>query len=80
VAHIRTKCSAELILQVKQKAAANENNRRASSMVAMMRKAGNNFSEIARELNESGFRTAQGKQFHAMQVQRLAQSLGEVPG
>jgi len=67
------------VVAVKQKAASNENNRRASSMVAMMRQVGKNFSEIARELNESGFRTAQGKQFHAMQVRRLAQRLADLP-
>lgn len=59
----------------KRRAATNENNRRASSMVAMMRQAGKNYSQIARELNGAGFRTARGSAFHPTQVQRLAERL-----
>lgn len=59
----------------KLRAASNENNRRATSMVAMMRQAGKNLSEIARELNSAGFRTAQGSTFQPMQVKRLAERL-----
>ncbi|MVM42326.1 resolvase [Spirosoma sp. HMF3257] len=54
-----------------RRAASNENNRRASSMIALMRLAGKNYSEIALELNKSGFRTAKGGQFQATQVIRL---------
>ena len=61
-----------------QRAAGNENNRRASSMVAMMRENGKNYSEIARELNGAGFRTALGYKFQAMQVKRLAERLVNV--
>lgn len=40
-------------------------------MIASLRAAGNNWSEIAILLNEAGFRTARGKSFQAVQVQRL---------
>lgn len=53
------------------KARKNEHNRRAAAMIASLRTAGNNWSEIARLLNDSGFRTARGKLFQAVQVQRL---------
>ena len=53
------------------RASANENNRRASSMVQMMHRAGKNYSEIADQLNNSGFRTSQGCTFQATQVVRL---------
>ena len=54
-----------------KKAKRNEHNRRASAMVASLRASGNNWSEIARLLNEAGFRTARGKSFQTVQVQRL---------
>jgi hypothetical protein len=43
-----------------RRAAENENNRRSSSIIAMMRQAGRNYVQIAAELNHAGFRTAQG--------------------
>ncbi|WP_052731161.1 hypothetical protein [Spirosoma radiotolerans] len=55
-----------------RRAAKNENNRRASSMIAIMRQAGRNYVQIAAELNRAGFRTARGGQFQATQVMRLA--------
>ncbi|GAB3715817.1 hypothetical protein GCM10027592_56550 [Spirosoma flavus] len=58
-----------------RRAAANENNRRATSMIAMMRQANKNYTEIAAELNRAGFRTARGGQFQATQVMRLAQKV-----
>ncbi|AUD07160.1 resolvase [Spirosoma pollinicola] len=54
-----------------RRAAENENNRRASSMIALMRQAGRNYVQIAAELNRAGFRTARGAQFQATQVKRL---------
>ncbi|OJW75393.1 recombinase family protein [Spirosoma sp. 48-14] len=56
-----------------RRAALNENNRRATSMAIMMLKAGKNFSQIAYELNQAGFRTSQGCEFQATQVMRLIQ-------
>jgi hypothetical protein len=49
----------------------NQNNRRASSMVAELRSQGKTYTEIAERLNRDGFATSTGKEFHAMQVQRL---------
>lgn len=56
-----------------RKAELNENNRRALSMIKMMLRAGRNYTEIARELNQAGFRTARSCEFQATQVMRLAQ-------
>ena len=53
------------------RAAANENNRRALSMAEMMHRNGKNYTEIASQLNHSGFRTARGCSFQATQVMRL---------
>ncbi len=55
-----------------RRAAANENNRRASSMINLMRQAGRTYTAIAGELNRAGFRTARGGQFQPTQVMRLA--------
>jgi DNA invertase Pin-like site-specific DNA recombinase len=55
-----------------QRAAGNENNRRASSMIRHMRQAGKNYTQMAAELNRAGFRTARGCAFQPMQVRRLA--------
>jgi DNA invertase Pin-like site-specific DNA recombinase len=49
----------------------NPDNRRATSMIEMMRRAGKNYTEIAMELNSAGFRTARGCEFQATQVMRL---------
>ena len=54
-----------------RRAAANENNRRAASMIAMMRQAGQNLTQIATELNRAGFQTARGGRFQPTQVRRL---------
>ena len=55
-----------------RRAATNENNRRASSMINLMRQAGRTYSAIALALNRAGFRTARGGQFQPTQVMRLA--------
>lgn len=55
-----------------RKAERNENNRRALSMIRMMMKVGRNYTEIAGELNQAGFRTARGYTFQPTQVMRLA--------
>ena len=49
----------------------NENNIKATALIQSLRGNGLNWSEIARELNAKGFRTARGKEFQAVQVQRL---------
>ena len=49
----------------------NENNRKAYKLVCLLREQGKSFAEIARELNESGYKTSNGKQWQAVQVQRL---------
>lgn len=56
---------------MKDKAKANENNKRGKGYVVALRSQGLGWSEIARTLNNEGFRTAKGKAFQAVQVQRL---------
>lgn len=58
-------------------ALANENNRRATSMIALMRQTGQNLTQIAAALNRAGFRTSRGGQFQATQVMRLAKQDGQ---
>ena len=54
-----------------QNARSNEHNRRAAALASSLRGAGQNWSEVARMLNEHGFCTRRGKRFQAVQVQRL---------
>ncbi|WP_421827058.1 recombinase family protein [Larkinella sp.] len=54
-----------------EQAADNENNRRASAMVSMLRGQGKTYASIAEELNRAGFKTATGKLFQPTQVMRL---------
>ena len=49
----------------------NENSRRASALINMLRSAGKTYEQIAEQLNLAGFRTPRGSNFHKMQVQRL---------
>jgi len=56
---------------VKQKAALNENNKRAAAVVKLYRAQGLNWLAIASKLNEDGFRTSRGGSFQAVQVQRI---------
>lgn len=56
---------------IKQKARDNSRNKQASAFICSLVKEGLNLSEIARKLNEHGFTTSRGKQFHAKQVSRL---------
>lgn len=59
-----------------QKARSNTNCRRASCLIKQLRQQGKSYREIANELNEAGFKTANGKKFNAMQVKRLADRMG----
>ena len=59
-------------LQVRQQnAREHENNRRAAALATSLRETNRSWSEVARMLNEYGFRTRRGKQFQAVQVQRI---------
>lgn len=49
----------------------NENNRRAYTLIAVLKEKGLNYSAIANKLNEDGFKTARGCEFKAEQVKRL---------
>ena len=62
---------ANSIASRKQDAQLNENNRKAYKLVSLLREQGKTFAEISRELNESGYKTSNGKQWQIVQVQRL---------
>ncbi len=53
------------------KALNNQNNRRATALISMMKKEGKTYTQIASSLNEQGFRTSKGCEFYAVQVWRL---------
>ncbi|GAB3901356.1 recombinase family protein [Spirosoma agri] len=55
----------------KEMAEDNENSRRASALISMLRSDGKTYEEIAQQLNVAGFKTPRGSDFHKMQVQRL---------
>jgi len=55
----------------KDKARRNTKNRRAWAMIKELRKHGLSYQKIADRLNEAGFKTSLGKQFHSIQVKRL---------
>ena len=52
----------------------NENNIKAKSLVKALVKTGMNYSNIARELNEAGFKTSKGFEFRFESVKRLSKS------
>ena len=62
---------ANSIASRKQDAQLNENNRKAYKLVCLLREQGKSFAAISRELNESGYKTSNGKQWQIVQVQRL---------
>lgn len=53
------------------KAANNENNLRAASLVCALKKEGQTFDSIAQELNKAQFKTSRGFAFNAVQVKRI---------
>lgn len=55
----------------KDNANKNENNIRAKMIISEMIKSTNNKAEIARKLNENGFRTSRGGEFNNVQVIRI---------
>jgi len=48
-----------------------ENNRKATAMIVLMKNSGKSFYSIAKHLNENGFRTRNDKSFSQMSVKRL---------
>lgn len=58
-------------LKRSQNALNNENNRKATALIASMRNQGATFYHITKELNKAGFKTRRGKEFHQVQVKRL---------
>lgn len=55
----------------KQKAISNPNNVKAGAVVVLLRNNGVSYPQIAKELNEKGFKTSRGAKFTRVQAQRL---------
>lgn len=49
----------------------NENNRKAYKLIQSLMAQGRPYYEIVNELNDGGYKTSNGKQWHTIQVQRL---------
>ena len=56
---------------IKRKARENQNNKVATAYIISLIYQDKNFSEIATELNNNGFKTSRGKEFTSTQVKRL---------
>ena len=54
-----------------QNARDNQANKQASRVATLLQLQGHNLTQIARELNEAGYRTRRGKAFHLATVSRL---------
>ncbi|KAA5539120.1 recombinase family protein [Adhaeribacter rhizoryzae] len=59
----------------KNKARANENNKRAAALIQLHRQQNKAWKEIALELNNAGFKASRGGAFQAVQVQRIYERL-----
>ena len=68
---ITSSMRAKSIASRKKDAQLNENNRKAYKLVNLLRTQGKTYAEIARELNDGGYKTANGKAWQIVQVQRL---------
>ena len=55
----------------KRDARLNNNNRKAYKLSILLRQQEKTYAEIARELNDGGYLTANGKRWQTVQVQRL---------
>jgi len=51
--------------------------RHAFHFIEPLRKAGQSFASIAKQLNSEGYRTRTGKDFHAIQVKRIFDRLSQ---
>ena len=59
------------IEKIRRNAAQNTINQKAMKMIAKCKTAGMSYGAISRELNQNGFSTVRGKQFHRTTVKRL---------
>ena len=55
----------------REKARTNDNNTKAGAMVILLRGKGLSYPNIAKELNQKGFKTSRGGEFNRVQAQRL---------
>ncbi|MBF9255648.1 recombinase family protein [Pontibacter sp. 172403-2] len=71
-AFVRGTASPAGVAAIREKAQANENNRKAAALVRSLRVfQGLTWRQIAEELNRSGFKTSKGSKFQATQATRL---------
>lgn len=69
---LQSDVSAKAAESNRNRAATNENNRKASELISALLEAKVSYVEMARRLNRAGFKTARGMAFQATQVMRLA--------
>lgn len=69
--NLTSKAQAAGAAAVSKKAAENPNNKQAAYVIKLLQSTGKSLTEIAKELNEAGYKTSQGKEFKPMQVSRL---------
>ncbi len=65
--------SAKAAAANRERAASNENNRKATALIKALMGANLSYVAMANQLNEAGFKTARGCAFQATQVRRLLQ-------
>jgi len=70
-ASITSKMRSNSIQSRKRDARLNNNNRKAYKLSILLRQQEKTYAEIARELNDGGYLTANGKRWQTVQVQRL---------
>jgi DNA invertase Pin-like site-specific DNA recombinase len=70
-AKITSEMRANSIVSRRKDAQLNENNRKAFKLVNLLRTQGKTYADIVRELNDGGYKTANGKAWQIVQVQRL---------
>lgn len=58
---------------IQEKARQNTNSRQSTALISRLQAEGLNFTQIAAQLNQDGFRAPKGGRFKAMQVKRLAE-------
>ena len=58
-------------ISIRAKAANDENNKRATSLIVALRASGLSFYAITKQLNDTGFKTSRGNNFSEMQSKRL---------
>lgn len=71
IENLTSKGRAKGVKAIKRKALNNENNKRSMELISLYKSQGLTLEKIANKLNDNGFKTSTGKQFHKTTVSRL---------